>query len=257
MRRFKHSGTLGDIVYGLPLVKHFGGGEFYLHLGQVNWIAKHYYGSEPSSYHNGKMDLRDIEFMQRFMEFQPYIDKLDVLDPATTEITYNLDRFRPLFVSHPTNYIGVYCQAFGIADAATIEKIINEPWISVPEPICVPGKPIVINRTSRGWTPKEKNPLWDLWLHQGMDQRSIFVGLPEEYEEFRRFSNWKIDHYPVSDMLELAQVIAGAEQFIGNQSVALSIAQGLRVPYNFERRRDLPLERNESYFPTHKNGQHF
>ena len=44
MKTFKHSGTLGDIVYGLALTKYFGGGEFYLHLGQVDWIAQHYYG---------------------------------------------------------------------------------------------------------------------------------------------------------------------------------------------------------------------
>jgi hypothetical protein len=58
-------------------------------------------------------------------------------------------------------------------------------------------------------------------------------------------------------MLELAQVIAGAEHFLGNQSVALSIAQGLRVPYAFEARHDLPIERNESYFKQHTNGDVF
>ena len=35
MNKFKHSGTLGDIIYSLPIVKYFGGGEFYLHLHQI------------------------------------------------------------------------------------------------------------------------------------------------------------------------------------------------------------------------------
>jgi hypothetical protein len=58
-------------------------------------------------------------------------------------------------------------------------------------------------------------------------------------------------------MLELASVIAGADQFIGNQSVALSLAIGLGVNYACEARQDLPLERNECYFPQHPNGDYF
>jgi hypothetical protein len=256
MKKFKHSGTLGDIIYSLSLVKHFGGGEFFLHLNQVDWIAKHYYNSEPSPYHKGKMNQKDIDFMRSFFEHQPYISKFDPLDPSV-EITHNLDRFRPLFVHHPTNYVGVYCQAFGINDPATQDLITSSPWITIQNPVKIPAKPIVVNRTSRGWTPAERNPLWDQWHEQGYDLQSRFVGLPEEYEEFKKFSGWELDYHPVKDLLELAQVIAGADLFIGNQSVALSIAQALQVPYKFERRRDLPLERNESYFPTHTQGSWF
>ena len=68
MKRFKHSGTTGDIIYALPLVQHFGGGEFYLHLNQVDWIGQHYYGSPPAEYHKGRMNEGDFEFMRAFME---------------------------------------------------------------------------------------------------------------------------------------------------------------------------------------------
>ena len=37
MKTFKHSGTGGDLLYSLPLVKYLGGGEFYLHLNQIDW----------------------------------------------------------------------------------------------------------------------------------------------------------------------------------------------------------------------------
>jgi len=257
MRRFKHSGTLGDIIYSLPIMKYLGGGEFHLHLGQVDWIANYYYKTTAPEYQRGKMDQKDAEFIRRFFEYQSYISKFDTLDVKRTEITHNLDRFRPVFVGHPTNYINIYCQVFGINDPTVQKQIINTPWLEVPEPIHIDNRPIVINRTSRGWTPQEKNPLWDLWRLEQMGQKSIFIGLPNEYEEFKKFSGWNLAYQPVTDMMEMAQIIAGAELFIGNQSVALSIAQGLRVPYRFERRRDLPLERNESYFPTHENGETF
>jgi hypothetical protein len=58
-------------------------------------------------------------------------------------------------------------------------------------------------------------------------------------------------------MLELAEVIAGAKLFIGNQSQALALAIGLGVPYHCEARQDLPLERNECYFPNQPNGNYF
>jgi hypothetical protein len=85
----------------------------------------------------------------------------------------------------------------------------------------------------------------------------VFIGLPEEYEAFKKLTGWNIEHYPTQTLLDVAEVIAGCEQFLGNQSVALSVAQGLRVPYAYETRRDLPMERNESFFSNHENGEYF
>ena len=256
-KTFKHSGTLGDIVYGLALMKHFGGGAFYLHLNQVDWITQHYYGGKPDPFHQGRMTQKDFEFMQEFMLAQDYITKFNVLDPKKDEITHNLDNFRTLFVGHPANYTTTYCMAFGITDPAEQHKVSDGPWLTVPNPKSITGKPYVINRTSRGFTPPGCNPAWTQWKNDGIDKESVFVGLPNEYEEFKKLTGWELDYHPTKNMLELAEVIAGCEQFLGNQSVALSIAQGLRVSYAYETRVDLPMERNESYFPNHENGDFF
>lgn len=255
MKKFKHSGTLGDIVYGLALMKYFGGGEFYLHMNQINWIGQHYYGSTPDPFHQGRMNDRDFEFMQPFFQAQSYITKFDKLT-ANIEITHNLDRFRPLFVNHPGNYIDVYCTAWGINDFVERTSIRTTPWLTVPEPKIIPDKPVVVNRTQR-WIAKDLNPNWQHWLDQGADQQSIFVGLPEEYENFIKATGWKLDYYPTKNMLELAEVIAGADQFIGNQSVGLSLAVGLGTPYMCELRRDLPTERNECFFPNQYKSAYF
>jgi hypothetical protein len=256
-KTFKHSGTLGDIVYGLAIMKHYGGGDFYLHLDQVDWIGKHYYGSEPDPYHKGRMTQKDFEFMSDFMLAQEYIENFHTLDPGKDEITHNLDKFRPLFVGHPSNYLNTYCMAFNINDAALQTAISDGPWLTVPNPKVIEGKPYVINRSARGFTRPGCNESWTAWREQGVDKLSVFVGLPAEYAAFKQLTGWELDYHPTKTMLELAEVIAGAEQFMGNQSVALSIAQGLRTPYAFEARGDLPIERNESYFPNHTNGQYF
>jgi len=257
MNTFKHSGTLGDIVYGLAIMKHYGGGEFYLHLNQIDWIGQHYYGNKPDPFHQGRMTEKDYEFMRDFMLAQTYITDFKILNPEQDAITHNLDRFRPLFVGHPANYILTYCMAFGIKDPKHQETMIEGPWISVPEPKSIPGKHYVVNRSPRGFTAPGCNPAWRQWLEEGADQAAVFVGLPNEYEEFKKLTGWNLDYYPTQSMLELAQVIAGARHFLGNQSVALSIAQGLRVPYSFEARHDLPIERNESYFKQHQDGSVF
>ena len=92
MNRFKHSGTFGDLIYGLPLVKHFGGGEFYLHLNQIDWIGQHFYGSKPNPFHQGRLTQNDFDFMKDFMESQSYIEKFSVL----------LIQFRTMFLSKIT-----------------------------------------------------------------------------------------------------------------------------------------------------------
>jgi hypothetical protein len=255
MKTYKHSGSSGDLIYSLPLVKYFGSGEFYLHLNQLDWVGQYYYGSPPAAYHQGRMNEKDYEFIKDFLLAQDYITDFKIFDPKRDQITHNLDRFRPLFVGHPANYVRTYCMAFSIRDPETIAKLENEPWFTVPNPRKT--KPYVVNRTLRGFTPPGCNPTYDYWREQGVDRDAIFVGLPDEYEAFKKLTGWNLEYYPTKNMLELAEVIAGCEQFIGNQSVALALAQGLRVDYAYETRRDLPEDRNESFFEGHENGIYF
>lgn len=255
MNKFKHSGAFGDLIYSLPLVKHFGGGEFYLHLNQIDWIGQYYYGSKPDPFHQGRLTMADFEFMREFMLSQSYVNKFEPMT-AATEITHNLDRFRPLFVGHPGNYVDIYSLAFGIKDPETRTQLRNTAWLTVPKVCRSESHPVVVNRTAR-WLPPTLSSQWKQWQEQGLDQRSLFLGLPEEYEKFKKDTGWEIQYQPTKNMLELAQYIAGADLFIGNQSVALSLAIGLGTKFYCELRQDLPQERNECWFKDHPNGNYF
>lgn len=256
MSTFKHSGAFGDLIYSLPIVRHFGGGDFYLHLDQINWIGQHYYGSAPNPFHQGRLTQKDFDYMKTFMEAQDYITKFDVMTPQT-EIKYNLDRFRPLFVGHPGNYVDIYATAFGITDKSQQTILRNTPWLTVPKPRQFSeDRTIVINRTSR-WIPQQLSGQWAIWKEEGVEETSIFVGLPDEYAEFKRATGWDIPRVDTPSMLDLAELIAGAELFIGNQSLALSLAIGLGVPVYCEHRDDLPLERNECFFHDADNITYF
>jgi hypothetical protein len=255
MKTFKHSGAAGDLIYSLPIMKHFGGGELYLHLNQLDWVCQHYYGGQPDPFHRGRLRESDFEFMRTFLLAQTYVTDFQVLDPSSTAITHNLDKFRVPFVAHPGNYVDIYASVFGL-DKATSDRLRTNPWLTVPATRTVPNKPIVINRTAR-WIPITPGAQWGIWKQQGIEEKSVFVGLPEEHRAFCQATGWDIPHQPTRTMLELAEYIAGAEQFIGNQSVALSIAIGLGKEFYCEARRDMPLERNECFFPKQPNGHYF
>lgn len=255
-RSYKHSGTLGDLIYSLALVKHLGPGKFYLHLDQINWVVQHYYRSKPLPFHQGRMTLDDFNFLKRFMLAQPYITDFQTLDPHSTEITHNLDRFRDLFVGHPGNYIDIYAHTWGITDPNIKQSLRNTPWLSA-DPRPIPDKPWVVNRTTR-WVSQKPSTYWKELKDQGVDQQSIFLGLPEEYEHFVTATGWTdCDYYPTQDLLDWAQVIQGCQHFIGNQSMGLSLAIGLGKSFHCEARPDLPPERNECYFPNHPRGFYF
>lgn len=62
---------------------------------------------------------------------------------------------------------------------------------------------------------------------QHYGDRLLFIGLKHEHAEF--CSHWgMVEHRPVNDLLEMAQLIAGSELFIGNQSSPMTIAEGLK-----------------------------
>ena len=255
MHTFKHSGAFGDLIYSLALVRHFGGGEFYLHLHQIDWIGQHYYGSQPAELHRGRLSRNDYFQLLALMQEQAYISKFEIL--AGQEITHNLDRFRPLFVHHPSNYIRVYAEAFGIRDPETLIKLETEPWLTVSPDTSLTDRPIVINRTER-WLPPTLAPEWTQWLDLGWDAKSTFIGTEVEYAKFKTETGWsKTTYTPTEDLRSMAQVIDQADLFIGNQSLALALAIGLGKTSNVELRRDLPLDRNECVFKNNTNLTYF
>lgn len=59
---------------------------------------------------------------------------------------------------------------------------------------------------------------------------AIFVGIEDEHAIFQNTYGVKIRRRPTKDLLEVAELIAGSELFIGNQSSPMTIAEGLKHP---------------------------
>lgn len=110
-----------------------------------------------------------------------------------------------------------------------VHKIGNEidgkdQWLKVEPSPETKGK-IVCNRTGR--YRNETFPWDEIVRHY--NHRLVFVGLQHEWREFIAHFGY-VDFRPTGNLLEVAQMIAGSELFIGNQSCANACAEGLKHP---------------------------
>jgi hypothetical protein len=101
-----------------------------------------------------------------------------------------------------------------------------EPWLTVSPSARARGR-VVCHRS-----PRYQNPYfrWDL-LGEALGTKMLFVGLPHEAEALRRETGVEAEYVETRDYLELAELIAGADLFIGNQSSPMALAIGLGVPF--------------------------
>lgn len=100
----------------------------------------------------------------------------------------------------------------------------NKPWLTAEPSRDSVGR-IIIARSARY---RNHSFPWKRIVDFYGD-KILFVGLPHEHTEFRS-SFGMVEHHPVKDFLELAQLIAGSLLFIGNQSSPMTVAEGLKHP---------------------------
>ena len=100
--------------------------------------------------------------------------------------------------------------------------LADKPWLEVPDPKQI--APVVISRSDR--YKNYKFPWKDLWKRY--KNKSIFIGLKHEWKLFCKQVDDKVPYYPTKDFLEVGQIIAGSKLFIGNQSAAYTVAEGLK-----------------------------
>lgn len=108
----------------------------------------------------------------------------------------------------------------------------NKPWLKVIGEHDLRTPYTVIHRTNR-WR-KDSRVKWKKIL-EGIEN-PVFVGFWNEYHEFiSEYPVKPVIYYPTQDILDLACVIRDAKALYCNQSVSLTIAQGLGKEYYLEK----------------------
>jgi hypothetical protein len=247
---FKHSGTFGDLIYSLSVIKKMGGGTLAVALGNIEkCVAEYgYRPDEVDPMHKGRFRNQDFDILKPLLTRQSYIDKITVW---TGDQDVDLDRFRGvLFRGFEGNYVQAYHMTFGLPFAP---EVLDETWIEADAKTIAP---VVINRTFRYRCPNGTGTWQGLLEQANITQNGVFVGNKEEHEDFEKSTGFRVNYYAVEDFKELADVIAGADLFMGNQSAAYSIAMGLGKSSVLETIKIKPLQNNECYFPR-PNCQYF
>ena len=232
---FRHSGKLGDIIYSLPTVKALGGGSFY-----VDYRTQ-YFG-KPALGRTAAVMILDL------LETQEYIELAKLYEGEP--ISYNLDSFRNQAVPiHLFNLIKnewdeVAGKLFGSAVKGLRQQMIPTLQVDLPQLHWeIAGLPGQVDSTVPWITGIPKKSVADIVVcrtirHPGKfdwaglknyADRSVFIGLEEEWRAFCQ-SYFNIPFYRVEDLLEFAQVVAGAKLFVGNQSFGLALADAMSVP---------------------------
>jgi|SRR5271170_1878537 len=210
-KTFKHSGDLGDIIFSLPAIRALGGGILYLDPegGLSNPLV--------TSYGKNHTKINDaiIDSFKPILIRQPYI--VDVLPWHGEQIDHDLDEFRRhiRFNNLSDSHLAIFGLSFEERDRA---------WLTIDDPITIPDRPIVISRTPRY---HGNDGFWVTALPRIKD-RCVFLGFPKEHEMFVYTFDEEVTYYPTADILTLARVIAGAEQFIGNQGFIHSLAEAMK-----------------------------
>ena len=258
-------GSFGDSLYSLCIVKIMGGGNFYVKLNGMDEFVKRVFGSEHQGYHKGRYTQKDWEMLAPLLKAQDYLKKVEVNNGEEITVSFEDHWKFHLMQGWQGNQTECYAltQGWDIYNPELSKKLLLEPWLTPVDPIKIPGKPIVINRTNRYLYGDQTSTIqqWQEWCGKGLGDYGVFLGTPDEHAAFEDEFKIKIMYHPVEDLLEMARVIQGCEQFIGNQSVGLCIAIGLGKTFWCETRKDwntikTPHGWGDVWFPR-VNGHYF
>lgn len=160
---------------------------------------------------------------QRYLSLLPLFEAQDQVISVTADKEGEgpkCDYFPRRFGRHFRNHRHRLITEFVLEAVGKADFDLSLPWLKAdPKPIA----PVVINRTPR-WRDLPK-----LNYEAVQDQDCIFIGSEQEHDAFTR-DFWEIKRHQVSDLMEAARILSGADLFLGNQSSLFAIAEGLKVP---------------------------
>lgn len=246
MTSYKHSGTLGDLIYSLAVVKKMGRGAFKVALNNIEHCVS-LYGYRPDEVdpaHKGRFTQTDFELLKPLLEKQAYIESVSALPFGQVDDSVDLDKFRGvLFRGFEGNYVQAYHMTFKLP---FVPADLHTPWLDALEQR---EAPIVVSRTFRYRCPKGDAVWIKLAKQLDLANNGVFLGNEAEWKDFVQVTGANIRYHPVKDFLEMASIINSADTFMGNQNFAFSLAMGLGVPSILETIKIKPLIQNECYFP--------
>lgn len=101
--------------------------------------------------------------------------------------------------------------------------ISTDPWLTIKR------SPVALGRVVIAHSGRYRNLLfrWKDVLRKY--PKALFVGLPQEHATFCAENRVNLDYHPTTNLLELAEVIAGCDKLVCNQSLPFWLGLGIGV----------------------------
>ena len=216
---FYMSGDLGDILYALPTIRGLGGGQ--LCIGPAR-DHPYYWLREP-------MTVARYNVLQPLLALQDsYLSKVvwsDEMAGWKCHVDLNDSRrlHREPYYVVERNLSDVASCFFGLGPGLWRQK-----WLVVNKVTALAR--FIFARSLRYHTD------YFPWkqLVEKHRAHAIFVGLPDEYDQFVAECG-HVPYIPTANLLTMAQMLAGAEWLVCNQSAPLAVAEGLKMNVLLER----------------------
>jgi len=210
MRSFCHAGDIGDLIYGLYVMKKLDGGKLF--VGTKTDLGSQLQPREGITYEVllALMPLLKTQGYVRgvqWMEHPPFVD-------------YDLNNFRRHWLGQLkgtgryTHLLEMHCKAFDV------DLDWNEPWLNVPAKRVAS---VVIARSARQHSHRFP---WKKVIEKYKGD-CVFVGLEAEHSAF--CNNFGlVPWFKTLHFLSLAEVINACDLFVGNSSAPLAVAEALK-----------------------------
>lgn len=206
------SGGAGDIVYSIPVLRKLGVKTLYVKETEYLPGLTLFASVAPL------IESQDITCLPTSPGF-----RLGKFDPAI-HIDYNLDNLRNQPLRGKNHIIKSYFQEFGLSTTGWNDTFLK-------------GSPTVLDYTlfhvTSRWRERS-NINWKEIL-KSVPGEKLFIGFEEEWDSFRK-QYGRIDYQETKDLLSMASYIKYCKALYCNQSVALTLAQGLGKEYWLERK---------------------
>jgi hypothetical protein len=214
----KHSGGVGDIIYSLPTLLSLVKQHQISHVIYYLQLDQHTQYSGPHPLGSLLLNRDYVERLRPLLLSQSYVQQVELY--AGQKIDVDFDQFRRIPLNFSTYSIARWYFLFIIG----ANWDLSVPWLTVAPDYRFRDYALVARNR------RLQSPYINYNCLQQYAEQLVFVGVEQEFEDFRAQCPGCSRFYQATDFLELARVIAGCRFMVGNQGMIYTLAEALKVP---------------------------
>jgi hypothetical protein len=209
---FLHSGHTGDIINILPVLKEISKTHICKLYIQLDLPITNYYPDHPAGQFFSNKKIYNM--LLPLLKKQSYLSVVDVFSSQDIDIDFNLIRELPLNLLFDNNRYGFH--------VAGVQPDLSKKYLEVEDHPDMKNK-ITICRSLR-----YQNYLISYNFLEKFE-KSYYIGTYDEYLNLRRELK-NLEFYECKNFLDMAMIIKSSKIHIGNSTLGIDIAEGLKSP---------------------------